>query len=134
MVERLAQYFSWRSSASPRAHRSVHMGAWAPLLLGFFLVLFRCTALLMAAPLFSARAVNARIRMGLALAVAWICLLRRRGRPGSRDWAQPGPLLLAVVGETLIGLSAGLAAASRSTRRRRPVTPPASPWASAWRR
>ncbi len=84
------------------------MGAWAPVLIGFFLILCRCTALLMTAPLYSARAVNARIRMGLALAVAWIAF-SAAGAPGFADWAQPGPLLLAVAGETLVGLSAGLA-------------------------
>jgi len=85
------------------------MPAWQPAAIGFLLVLFRCGGLLMSAPLFSTKAVPARVRMGLALVVALVAF-QAAGAPRFAAWERLGPLLVAIVSETVIGVSAGLAA------------------------
>jgi flagellar biosynthetic protein FliR len=86
-------------------------GFLTPTLFGFLLVLFRCTALCSVAPLFGMRAVPARIRMGIALALAFAAyagagfpVFAPAGRAGL------GSLLGAIVIETMIGLVAGVSA------------------------
>jgi flagellar biosynthetic protein FliR len=85
------------------------MGAWEPLALGFLLVLFRCAALFMSAPIFGARSVPPHVRMGLAMAVALVAF-QAAGMPRFAAWDRFGPVLVAVISECLIGLAAGLAA------------------------
>ena len=82
---------------------------WEPIALGFLLVLFRCAALFMSAPIFGARSVPAHVRMGLAMAVSFVAF-QAAGMPQFAAWDKFGPVLAAVISETLIGLSAGLAA------------------------
>jgi flagellar biosynthesis protein FliR len=83
--------------------------SFQPVAVGFLLVLFRCAGLLMAAPLFSAKSVPARVRLALALVVSLVAF-QAAGAPPFANWDRPGPLLVAVFSETLIGLAAGLAA------------------------
>lgn len=83
--------------------------SWEPLAFGFLLVLFRCAALFMVAPLFGMKSVPAQVRMGLALAVSLIAF-QAAGMPRFAEWDRMGPLLGAMVTESLTGLSAGLAA------------------------
>jgi flagellar biosynthesis protein FliR len=85
------------------------MRGWESLAMGFLLVLFRCTGLMMTAPLFGTRAVPTRVRMGLAVVLALVAF-QAAGLPGFPRWAQIGPLLLAVLGESLIGVAAGMGA------------------------
>ena len=82
---------------------------WEPMALGFLLVLFRCTALFMSAPIFGARTVPSHVRMGLAMAISLVAY-QAAGMPRFEAWDQFGPVLGAVVSETLIGLGTGLAA------------------------
>lgn len=83
--------------------------AWEPVALGFLLVLFRCGALFMSAPIFGSRSVPVRVRMALSLVVAFVAF-QAAGMPGFNSWDCFGPLLVAIISETMIGLSAGLAA------------------------
>src|SRR5688572_9497519 len=85
------------------------LASWEPVAFGFLLVLFRCTGLFMVAPLFGMKAVPAQVRMALALSVSLIAF-QAAGMPRFSAWNQLGPMLGAMVAESLIGLSAGLAA------------------------
>ena len=76
--------------------------------MGFLLVLFRCSSLLMTAPLFGTQTVPMRVRMGVAMIVSLVAF-QAAGMPRFAAWEQPIPLLGAVVSETLIGLATGLA-------------------------
>ena len=88
-------------------------GFLTPTLFGFLLVLFRCTALCSVAPLFAMKAVPRRARMGIAFVLSFAAF----SGAGFPSFAPPGggatgALVGAAVLETLIGLTAGLAASS----------------------
>jgi flagellar biosynthesis protein FliR len=80
-----------------------------PVAVGFLLVLFRCAGLMMAAPVFATKSVPARVRMGLAVLVSMVAF-QAAGAPRFAAWDRPAHVLVAVFGETVIGLAAGLAA------------------------
>jgi flagellar biosynthetic protein FliR len=85
------------------------MQAQAPTLFGFLMVLFRCAALSMVAPLFGTRTVPARVRLALALMVSLAAFLGA-GAPGFARWQHLDALAIGAAGETVRGLAAGLAA------------------------
>jgi flagellar biosynthetic protein FliR len=85
------------------------MISWEPTAIGFLLVLFRCTGLMMTAPLYGTQAVPHRVRLTVSVAVT-LAVFQGAGMPRFEAWEHMGPLLGAVVTETLIGLSTGLAA------------------------
>jgi flagellar biosynthetic protein FliR len=85
------------------------MISWEPTAVGCLLVLFRCTSLMMTAPLFGTQAVPHRVRLSLSLAVT-VAVFMGAGMPRFAAWEHMSPLLGAVVSETLIGLATGLAA------------------------
>lgn len=78
-----------------------------PLIYGFALVLLRTTALFFVAPVLSARAVPARIRLGLSLFVA-LAAFSGAGTPTVVPPDNLIPLLGAAIAETALGLVAGL--------------------------
>lgn len=85
------------------------MEALLPNFVGFLLVLMRCAALFMVAPLLGARVIPARIRLALALSVSMVAFMAAGG-PTFAGWARTDALVLAALAETLVGLTAGLAA------------------------
>jgi flagellar biosynthetic protein FliR len=80
-------------------------GYLTPTLFGFLLVLFRSAALCTAAPIFGAKPVPARLRMGLAVVLAYAAFA---GAEFPTFTGGAGSLFAAAAVETLIGLSAGL--------------------------
>jgi flagellar biosynthetic protein FliR len=76
---------------------------------GFALVLFRTAGLFLSAPILSARVVQARVRMALAVLLAWAAFCAA-GAPAALPPGNVGALALAVAGETALGVLAGLAA------------------------
>jgi flagellar biosynthesis protein FliR len=80
-----------------------------PTAAGFFLVLLRSASLCMVAPLFGTRSVPARIRLSLALVIGAVAFTAAGG-PRFIAWERADALVTAAVGETAIGLCAGLAA------------------------
>jgi flagellar biosynthesis protein FliR len=78
-----------------------------PTLFGFLLVLFRAAALCSAAPLYGMKTVPARLRMALSLVLAYAAFAGA-GFPMFSGTA--GALVTGAIVETVIGLSAGLAA------------------------
>jgi flagellar biosynthetic protein FliR len=84
-------------------------GFLTPTLFGFLMVLFRATALCSVAPFYGAKTVPARIRMGMALVLAYAAFAGA-GFPLFPADGRVGPLVAGAVTESLIGLSAGLAA------------------------
>ena len=115
IMERLAKYFVLRPAAHRRGHVADVRAAgggdrWEPLAFGFLLVLFRCAGLFMVAPIFGAKSVPPAGADG-AWPWRWPSWpSRRRACPASPPGISSAPLLGAVVAESLIGLSAGLAA------------------------
>src|SRR5829696_2369418 len=85
------------------------MQAAYPMLAGFLLVLMRCSALCMVAPLFGTKAIPMRIRAGVAAAIT-SAVFAGVGMPTFPAWTDTGALLGAAASETLIGLCGGLAA------------------------
>jgi flagellar biosynthetic protein FliR len=79
------------------------------LLFGFLLVLFRCAALFMTAPVFVFRSFPVRVRLGLAFAVALVAY-GGAGYPRYEAWQSVSTLVGAAVMETLLGLAMGTAA------------------------
>jgi flagellar biosynthetic protein FliR len=79
------------------------------MLAGFLLVLMRCSALVMVAPLFGMRAVPMRVRAGIATAIT-AAVFTGVGMPRFAAWTDTGALLAAAASETVIGLCGGLAA------------------------
>jgi flagellar biosynthesis protein FliR len=77
--------------------------------IGFLLIVFRCAALFMTAPLFGTKSVPAKVRMAIAFAVSVVAFIAAGG-PKFAAWEQPVALLTGAVSETLTGLSVGLAA------------------------
>lgn len=82
-------------------------GFLTPTLYGFLMVLFRSSALCSVAPLFGMKAVPARLRMALALVLAYAAFAAA-GFP--LFVGGTGALVASALAETVIGLSAGLAA------------------------
>ena len=76
---------------------------------GFALILFRTTGLLMSAPILSAKTVPARVRVALAVFVAWAAWCGAGG-PAASPPESVGALALAVAAESALGILAGLAA------------------------
>jgi flagellar biosynthetic protein FliR len=85
------------------------MEALLPTAAGFLLVLLRSASLCMVAPLFGTRVVPARIRLSLSLVIAAVAFTAAGGPPFA-GWERASALVAAAVGETAIGLCAGLAA------------------------
>jgi flagellar biosynthetic protein FliR len=85
------------------------MDAAYPMLAGFLLVLMRCGALFMVAPLFGTRTIPMRIRVGITAAVT-SAVFTGIGLPPFAAWTNTGALVGAAASETLIGLCGGLAA------------------------
>ncbi len=83
--------------------------ALMPLAIGFFLVLGRCTSLMMVAPIFSTRAIPALVRMGFSVPIA-VAVYMGAGSPVFGGWDRLPELIPAVVTEVLIGVGAGLCA------------------------
>lgn len=83
-------------------------GFMTPTLFGFLMVLFRASALCATAPLFGMRSVPNRLRMGLALVLAFAAF----SAAGAPTFVAPGAsgLVAGALAETVLGLSAGLAA------------------------
>jgi flagellar biosynthetic protein FliR len=80
-----------------------------PLAIGFFLVLVRCTSLMMVAPIFGARTIPALVRMGFSVPVS-VAVYLGAGSPVFGAWDRLPQLIPAVATEALIGLGAGLCA------------------------
>jgi flagellar biosynthesis protein FliR len=78
--------------------------AWA-----LALLLFRTAGLVLAAPVLSARVVPVRVRLALALLLAFAAW-SGAGAPTSEPPAQLGALVASVAAETALGVAAGLAA------------------------
>jgi flagellar biosynthetic protein FliR len=78
--------------------------AWA-----FALVLFRTSGLLVTLPVLGARTVPARVKLGLALVVAWAAYAGA-GSPVAAPPEAFGPLAASAARETVLGLLAGLSA------------------------
>ena len=86
------------------------LSAWLlPLALGFFLVLVRCTSLMMVAPIFGARTVPALVRMGFSVPVA-LAVYLGAGSPAFGGWDRLSQLMVAVATEVCLGVGAGLCA------------------------
>src|SRR3954464_10288764 len=85
------------------------MEAAYPMLAGFLLVLMRCGALLMVAPLFGLKTVPMRVREGLTTAIS-LAVFTGIGMPPFLRWTDTGALIGAAASETAIGLCGGLAA------------------------
>jgi flagellar biosynthetic protein FliR len=83
--------------------------ALLPTAAGFFLVLLRSASLCMVAPLFGTRSVPARIRLSLSLVIGAVAFTAAGG-PAFPAWVRADALVSAAVGETAVGLCAGLAA------------------------
>jgi flagellar biosynthesis protein FliR len=80
-----------------------------PTLFGFLMVLFRAAGLCATAPLFGTKAVPARLRVGLAVVLAYAAFAGA-GFPTLPGATRTGTLIAGAATETLLGLSAGLAA------------------------
>lgn len=79
-------------------------GAWGATLIGFGLLFFRAAALLSAAPIFGARPVPARVRLVLALLLAFMATSHG---PAALVPTSTVALLVAIASETLLGLVVG---------------------------
>jgi flagellar biosynthesis protein FliR len=80
-----------------------------PFAIGFFLVLVRCTSLMMVAPIFAAKAIPALVRMGFSVPVA-VAVYLGSGTPTFAGWDHLPQLIPAVATEVVIGAGAGLCA------------------------
>ena len=83
--------------------------AAGPVGIGFILCLFRCAGLFMTAPIFGTRAVPVRFRLSLSVLVALVAFMAA-GSPAYANWERMSLLLPAVLSESLVGISTGLAA------------------------
>lgn len=84
-------------------------GFVTPTLFGFLMILFRAGALCGAAPLYGMKTVPVRLRMGLSVLLAYAAFAGA-GFPPLASGSAVGPLVTGAITETIIGLSAGLAA------------------------
>jgi flagellar biosynthesis protein FliR len=75
--------------------------------IGYMLVLIRCAALVMVAPLFGTKSIPGRIRMGLAVVISGAAF-SAAGSPSFANWDSSVALVGAAFAETVIGLTAGL--------------------------
>src|SRR4051812_41441758 len=80
-----------------------------PTIFGFLMVLFRATALCSVAPLYGMQTVPARIRLGVAVVLAYAAFVAA-GAPQLQGWTRMSVLVGGAFIETVIGLCAGLAA------------------------
>jgi flagellar biosynthetic protein FliR len=80
-----------------------------PFAIGFFLVLIRCTSLMMVAPIFSAKTVPALVRIGFSVPIAVAAYLGA-GTPVFGGWDRLPQLIPAVAMEVVMGIGAGLCA------------------------
>ncbi len=80
-----------------------------PYALGFFLVLLRCTSLMMVAPIFGAKPIPALVRMGFSVPTA-VAVYLGAGSPVFAGWDQLPALIPAVAVEVIMGVGAGLCA------------------------
>lgn len=80
-----------------------------PFALGFFLVLVRCTSLIMVAPIFSARTIPALVRLGFSVPIA-VAVYIGAGMPAFGGWERVPALFSAVAMEVVVGMGAGLCA------------------------
>jgi flagellar biosynthesis protein FliR len=80
-----------------------------PFALGFFLVLVRCTSLMMVAPIFSAKTIPALVRVGFSLPVS-VAVYMGAGTPTFAGWDALPQLIPAVATEVVMGVGAGLCA------------------------
>ena len=80
-----------------------------PFAIGFFLVLVRCTSLMMVAPIFSAKTIPALVRMGFSVPIAVAAYLGA-GTPVFGGWDRLPQLIPAVAMEVVMGIGAGLCA------------------------
>jgi flagellar biosynthetic protein FliR len=80
-----------------------------PFAIGFFLVLVRCTSLMMVAPIFSAKPIPALVRMGFSVPVA-VAVYMGAGTPVFSGWDRLPQLIPAVAIEVVMGVGAGLCA------------------------
>ena len=84
-------------------------GFMTPTLFGFLMVLFRSAALCSAAPLYGMKSIPMRLRLGLSLLLAYAAFAGA-GFPRLATGGEVGPLVTGAFTETVIGLSAGMAA------------------------
>jgi len=84
-------------------------GFLTPTLFGFLMVLFRSTALCATAPLYGMKSVPARLRMGLAVVLAFVAFMGA-GAPPFMAASRVEALIAGAAAETVIGLAAGMAA------------------------
>ena len=80
-----------------------------PFALGFFLVLVRCTSLIMVAPIFSARTIPSLVRLGFSVPVA-VAVYVGAGMPTFGGWERLPDLFAAVAMEVVLGIGAGFCA------------------------
>jgi len=80
-----------------------------PTLFGFLMVLFRAGALCGAAPLYGMKSLPVRLRLALSVVLAYAAFAGA-GFPPLASGGAVGPLVTGAITETIIGLSAGLAA------------------------
>jgi flagellar biosynthetic protein FliR len=80
-----------------------------PTLFGFLMVLFRAGALCGAAPLYGMKSLPVRLRLALSVVLAYAAFAGA-GFPPLASGMAVGPLVAGAITETIIGLSAGLAA------------------------
>jgi flagellar biosynthetic protein FliR len=93
----------------PSTPETLSMFAWEPFAMGFLLVLFRCSSLLMTAPLFGTQTVPIRVRMGISVIISLVAF-QAAGMPRFVAWENILALFGAAFTETLIGLATGLSA------------------------
>jgi flagellar biosynthetic protein FliR len=80
-----------------------------PFAIGFFLVLVRCTSLIMVAPIFSARTIPSLVRLGFSVPVA-VAVYIGAGMPIFGSWERLPELFAAVALEMVLGIGAGFSA------------------------
>jgi flagellar biosynthetic protein FliR len=80
-----------------------------PYAVGFFLVLVRCTSLMMVAPIFGAKPIPALVRMGFSVPIA-VAVYLGAGSPVFAGWEQLPALIPAAAVEVIMGVGAGLCA------------------------
>jgi flagellar biosynthetic protein FliR len=80
-----------------------------PVAAAFILVVIRCASLFSVVPLFGMPAIPARVRMAAAVSVSVAAFLGA-GAPSFAAWDHADRFIMAALTETLLGLTAGLAA------------------------
>lgn len=80
-----------------------------PFAVGFFLVMVRCTSLMMVAPIFGSKPIPALVRMGFSVPVA-VAVYLGAGTPVFAGWESLPALIPAAAMEVIMGVGAGLCA------------------------